>query len=462
MQFRIENLGPIRSADIDLNKKLTIFCGYNNTGKTYLSYLIYAIISYKLNSKLGISKEEMQTLLSGKAITVEIDPVDLWEYKKSMAKNIVSECDSIFGISEDAVSSIFGDLNIDFLDSLEGCEKRLNDMEFIHQAQIGDLKLEFKKHKNKNLIEITPFEKSELPDDKFLPFVPMLIRTAMFYYLATYPIYHTYIFPVERMSIYTFKTELSMSRNALIDQMQRLNKGEEMNVFEFLKASSKRYPVAIKDGLEVANDLTNVQKHKSEYYELAIEIEKTLIGGSMTSNKEGDVLYTSSRISKSKKLPIHISASIVKSLSSLVFYLKHLAKRDSLIIIDEPEMNLHPDSQRVLVHILSKLINAGLRLLISTHSDYIIREINNLIMANEVMKRGADISKYGYNPCTLISKEDVNVYFFKHRSKKYVGVNNIEVSEYGFSVNSIDETIEYQNHIAEELFYSLKYPEDEQ
>lgn len=461
MQFRIENLGPIKCADIDLNKKLTIFCGHNNTGKTYLSYLIYAIVSYKLNTKQGINKDQVLSLLSGDAVTIIINPTELWEYKKAMAQNIISECDSIFGISNDTVLTIFKNLKIDFSDTLEGCEKKLYDMEFVHQAQIGELKLKFEKTKLKNEVTITPFEKCDLPDENFLPFVPMLIRTAMFYYLATHPIYNTHIFPVERMSIYTFKTELSMSRNALIDQMQRLNKGEEMNVFEFLHKSSKRYPVAIKDGLEIANDLTNVQKHKSEYYELATEIEGLLLDGSMLSNKNGDVLYSSNRAGKSKKLPIHISASIVKSLSSLVFYLKHIAKKDSLIIIDEPEMNLHPNSQRILVHVLGKLINSGLRLLVSTHSDYIIREINNLIMANEAMARGIDISIYNYSPSILISKEDVNVYFFKYRSKKYVEINNVDVSSYGFAVESIDETIELQNRIAENLFYTLKYPEDE-
>lgn len=34
MNIVIENLGPIRKATFDLDKRLSVFCGPNNTGKT--------------------------------------------------------------------------------------------------------------------------------------------------------------------------------------------------------------------------------------------------------------------------------------------------------------------------------------------------------------------------------------------------------------------------------------------
>ncbi|MFM6192835.1 AAA family ATPase, partial [Planktothrix sp.] len=40
MRFKLENLGCLKDVDIELGD-LTIICGKNNTGKTYINYAIY-------------------------------------------------------------------------------------------------------------------------------------------------------------------------------------------------------------------------------------------------------------------------------------------------------------------------------------------------------------------------------------------------------------------------------------
>jgi pantothenate kinase-related protein Tda10 len=47
MIFRIENLGIIGKAEVDLNKDLILLCGHNNTGKSYLAYAIYHLLTMK-------------------------------------------------------------------------------------------------------------------------------------------------------------------------------------------------------------------------------------------------------------------------------------------------------------------------------------------------------------------------------------------------------------------------------
>ena len=39
MKIVIKGLGAVKQASIDLTKRLTVFCGHNNTGKTYVSYI---------------------------------------------------------------------------------------------------------------------------------------------------------------------------------------------------------------------------------------------------------------------------------------------------------------------------------------------------------------------------------------------------------------------------------------
>ena len=50
MKISVENLGAISKAEVDLSKDLIILTGENNTGKTYLAYLIYSLYYEKVTS----------------------------------------------------------------------------------------------------------------------------------------------------------------------------------------------------------------------------------------------------------------------------------------------------------------------------------------------------------------------------------------------------------------------------
>jgi len=58
---------------------------------------------------------------------------------------------------------------------------------------------------------------------------------------------------------------------------------------------------------------------------------------------------------------------MIKELAPLVFYLRYLAEPGELLIIDEPEMNLHPAAQTQIIEFLAMLVNAELHVLITTH-----------------------------------------------------------------------------------------------
>lgn len=60
------------------------------------------------------------------------------------------------------------------------------------------------------------------------------------------------------------------------------------------------------------------------------------------------------------------------------------AKVGDYLIIDEPELNLHPESQKYLAILLNDLVSKGLKIIISTHSDYLIRELINLELKKNI------------------------------------------------------------------------------
>ncbi|OQY50754.1 MAG: hypothetical protein DRR08_02370 [Candidatus Parabeggiatoa sp. nov. 2] len=45
IQLISQNFGPIKTGKIDLSKRFYIFVGYNNSGKTYVSQLLWSLFS---------------------------------------------------------------------------------------------------------------------------------------------------------------------------------------------------------------------------------------------------------------------------------------------------------------------------------------------------------------------------------------------------------------------------------
>ncbi len=83
----------------------------------------------------------------------------------------------------------------------------------------------------------------------------------------------------------------------------------------------------------------------------------------------------------------------------------------TLNIVEEPEQNLFPNSQQKLINSLIEYNNStdGNRLIISTHSPYILSSLNNSILAEEVFeKTGKSIDAYGKE--NRVAFADVSAY----------------------------------------------------
>jgi hypothetical protein len=120
-------------------------------------------------------------------------------------------------------------------------------------------------------------------------------------------------------------------------------------------------------------------------------------------------------------LPMHATSSIVRSLSSLNLYLRYTAREGDTLIIDEPEMNAHPDAQIGLTQLLAYLVNRGIRVVLTTHSPYILDHLNNLIAARRCspgdQQTAAMESALGSRECFL-SGEKVAAYLFETENEQ--------------------------------------------
>ena len=459
MNITFNNIGAVKKVSIDLTKKLNVFCGPNNTGKTYIAYAIYGLLRSSLSKfKVFVTAEQVQEFIEKGIVRIKLKEEDVDDYRKRLVEAFDNNLSNIFGLSKSDTEKVFKDASVGF-DTSNGGNKSVDaGFSAIVEALAVGGKIELIKKKGDDFATVklndTAYKNFDVESYKFQ------LSHLLYGLIVKYPVTYSHILPVERNSIYTFSKELSLKRNELFEQLQNFA-SKENDLLDWLERRTTRYPLAIRDGLGIADDLENFSKREGEYARFADEIEKEILDGVISTSRDGDVLFTSNK-AKGKKLPIHLSASVVKTLSNLTFYLRHLAKQGELIIIDEPELNLHPDNQIKLTRIFAKLINNGFRLLISTHSDYIIRELNNLIMLSEDNDTIKDLAKeYGYGMDEKITPKDVDAHLFAYTSKTKVNVEKLEVGDTGFEIDSINEVINNLNQRSEELYYYLKEGDDE-
>lgn len=74
-------------------------------------------------------------------------------------------------------------------------------------------------------------------------------------------------------------------------------------------------------------------------------------------------------------------------ITNILFYYL-LECKPVFLIVEEPESHLYPDSQKLIAELLALFKQNGNTELITTHSPYILGEINNLIYANSLYNRG--------------------------------------------------------------------------
>lgn len=460
MRIKISNLGAIGEGVVDLSKRVTLLCGHNGTGKTYFSYVVYALLRNRLHIKGD--DELVDQLLNGRTATLSINFELLAKYRELMLDAVVRDIDDLFGIGSETAQKLFASFRMEYVETKEEMNRQIKEVSLQRTLHIQSVDVTLTKKAGEEELTLQ-IQNENVPNEAVMG-LRFFLSSAIFHTLAVYPINEADVFPVERNSIYTFSKELSIRKQEAMDNIQMMiDKDKKINKFDIL-FNNKRYPLPIKDGLLVAEDLAEIKKNQSEFYEFAERLEEELLQGRVQISNDGEIQFKPQRALRTV-LPIQMTASIIKTLSSLVVYLKHIAKPNDLIIIDEPEINLHPDNQIILARLLARLANKGFRLWISTHSDYIIREFNNLVMLSHKDKKSvqkvADESLYKEDE--YIKQNDLAVYFFgyKNKTSKKVIVTQVPVAENGFEIKSIDEVINRQNDISEALFYALKYGEEE-
>lgn len=458
MKIRVKNLGALRQAEFELGD-LTIICGGNNTGKTYATYALYGFLSYWWEGfRINVPNNKVHQLLNDGSAEIDIHPF------LNDADGILSQCcaeytrrlSTIFASSEKHFEQ--SEFHVDLILSDKQPSPRFERTMGSSKTQLFSILWNPNKQ---NIIISLLGEKGKLRVSSFA--IRRIVGDAVKEIIFGNHIPHPFIASAERTGAAIFRKELNFARNRLLEQMSSMDK--EMDAFDLLNRVYSDYALPVKRNVDFTRQLEDIAKKDSYIAKEHSDILSSfsaILGGEYTVTKQ-DELYFIPR-GKRIKLTMDESSSSVRSLLDVGFYLRHVAEKGDLLIIDEPELNLHPDNQRLVTRLLARLVNIGIKVFITTHSDYIIKEFNTLIMLNNGNTRLQGIAKNeGFRAEELLSSEKVKVYIAEEALRRLdAGVRKSRCQTLtpadinpllGIEARSFDKTIDDMNRIQEKIIW---------
>ena len=126
----------------------------------------------------------------------------------------------------------------------------------------------------------------------------------------------------------------------------------------------------------------------------------------------GEIVYTrEDNQGQTHTYSLEHTSSMVSELAPLILFLKYLVNPGDLLIIEEPESHLHPAAQRQMARGIVRLVNAGVRVLVTTHSEFMISQLNNLRRINYASDRW--LKKNGFTREDCLKHDDISAYAFR-------------------------------------------------
>jgi predicted ATPase len=469
MKIKVKNLGILKQAEFELGD-LTIICGENNTGKTYTTYALFGFLhTWKTFRRMKIDEGKVKDLMTKGITSINItDFVEkIQDFVDQGCQEYTQELANIFATNKEKFQESSFQVIIEEKDIFQ-IKNNIQTTKFkqTYALSNGSFVIFDKKSPESNDLIIT-LDKGglfyEMSDDNTI--FDLNFTTSSF---AEKKIFST-IFPLpfiissERTGAATFLKELNFARSKLLEQMSRADSNSDLR--GMLSNAYEDYALPIKTNLDFLEHLSSISKYNSfivEDHPDILDSFADIIGGKYTIT-ENDLLYYEP---KGKRLTLKMgeSSSAVRSLLDLGFYLRHQAQPGDLLIIDEPELNLHPENQRRVARLLARLVNLGIKVFITTHSDYIIKELNTLIMLNHDkphLKRIAEVE--GYQQNEFLNADQIKVYIAeeapvrldgKTRKTKCQTLTPADIDPFmGIEARSFDKTIDTMNRIQEEIVW---------
>lgn len=379
----IHRLGPIRNSEIEL-KPFIVFSGESGTGKSYAALLIHYIYRVlcgeisdffsSINASFDEDKDRLPENEGGRLI--EFSLIQFEEWISSTAIKYVSEMTG--------VPSLDGEVSVKFT----GLEENYR---FYYNKEVVEIDGEMKYYDNikfQNLITRLPYNSGKWRN---IPY-ELLFRH---YLRSEFDITQdkTFLLPPSRGGL--------VCLNDAGRGDYRISAGGMYNEFILDLSDLKSAPI--------------YEEKLAEEYSV---LSHKLINGKINFH-DNELFYEQSY----GEIPITASAASIKELAPFAMMLqKGIVGRYS-IMFEEPETNLHPELQIKTADIIAYLLQKGCRVQITTHSDYFLRRINDLIRLDIIKDKISKdeynklCNEHNYDSSLTIPQNKIGAYFFRRESE---------------------------------------------
>lgn len=143
---------------------------------------------------------------------------------------------------------------------------------------------------------------------------------------------------------------------------------------------------------EFLNDMAGLNRIKPRpdtASEIVLKLFRTILEGEV-NKEETTYIYTTNDAS----MPVSAAAASIREIAPLQILAKKQDVSRCAILVEEPEAHLHPLKQRMMADIIGALSHNGAIMQITTHSDYFLRRLNELIMFAKAKKTTDDPDKF--------------------------------------------------------------------
>ncbi len=415
MKIQLKNFGPIEFFEFDTKTQMHFIFGENNIGKSYAISAVYLLLknlaqsAANHNGAIYVTQKDTEYIEKFVQDKIEeIAPIDISEELKTIYFRIfntifLENINNSFATSFDSIDNLSNrysnkELSIHLLleyteiiigvgkgDILELKEVKINleaFIEFIDEDRQG---FSFGGGENKKRLKFHYNRKNH--SIKSLREGLNLFSIEIFSGIRD-EAGNVYFLPASRSGLYNALSafgaifaELSQKRTILRSKIELPSLTEPVSDY-FLNLSS------IKNNSGISDDLLSI----------ATKIEQNLLKGEVSFNtKTKKLTYSPNNLDIN--LDLSFTSSMISEIAPIVAHLKYIIKENyelisagpSLLFIEEPEAHLHPKIQVELMKLFVLLSKSGVKVIVTSHSNYLFNKLSNLILAKEIDAQSVEV-----------------------------------------------------------------------
>lgn len=431
--LQVENFAKIKKASVKISP-LMCFVGDNNSGKSYLMSLLWGILT--------IGKDIFpKTPSEGKT------------YRKC-EKWLYENVNQNTGLSDETIGYYISWFN----DLLAGNKKSLLNKIFNYEVEAE--KIEIVNYSRRKKLEIRWEEMAERYSvtEKYIKFPlqesyskEQILRMNAYicWNILMEGIAEPLYTPIVKGRRIGEPVYLPASRTGfMLTYAQLIENSLQVSFAPASRENSSALTLPYVDFLQLITKFETKHRINKRNMEVVEYIEGQMTKGNITIKKEMIPVIKYHPNGTEHEIPLYMASSIVTEISPLLLLFKSDINFKTLII-EEPEAHLHPELEKKMAQLIIRLVNSGIPVWITTHSETIIQHINNMIKLRKHAQALELMEEYRYSKEDLLNSEDVTMYQFVSCDAGKSALVSLECTEYGFVVPTFNDAL---NEIVNEVY----------